>query len=318
MGLIMKKIIALCVFIACPLQGMQRFRSAWIGMRAALHTLQQRKGSLKKITPYLVPTVVTTGLAIATLEASTRFSLKRSDLCKEMKEYKTTNTRWHDGDLYEHSVWVARCLEDWRDTKSPWLKDIPSRYHDLLVLAGFMHDVGKAGDHKFNYFDKPQHPRDGFEYLLGKKKFIKKDQTTFDFDMFFKEHGLTKEEQQIIAILTGIHWHFGKCLRDIYKEKVPHEIAFSSFLHDLQSLVQEAGYNNGNLDKKIIAMSIAIGAADIKGSKEIKGCCVALEIDECTSPHVVQASNNYKRFKVGKNGLRTRDALLTYAKENCL
>ena len=95
-------------------------------------------------------------------------------LVQDFKRYHTLNKSFHQGNLYQHSMWVAQTIATWCNKKSndPWCnieKQTKERDIFLVGLAGFLHDTGKAGDQIILYYDKADHPAVGFDYLRGEK-----------------------------------------------------------------------------------------------------------------------------------------------------
>ena len=95
------------------------------------------------------------------------------ELIKNIKHYTLNRATGHEGNLYEHSVWTALTLHKWIDSKNEWCKGIDFDSHDkkIIILTGFLHDIGKAGDLKFKYLVKNDHPYIGCDYVLGSKKY---------------------------------------------------------------------------------------------------------------------------------------------------
>ena len=181
------------------------------------------------------------------------------------------------------------------ESASSWLDGIDESDRSTLVLAGFLHDVGKASnkDSEYNltnknlsldtskphlnqyptYFAIGTHPEDGFNFLkmivpyhlsviksttgLYETDFKKKG--TFDFNQMFQKLGLTEEQQKIIEILTGIHWSFGE---DLMMNNNP-----KNFLLNLKKYVEKVNYNNKTIDTRIVRLAIVIGAADVRGAQ---------------------------------------------------
>lgn len=135
-----------------------------------------------------------------------------------MKKYKSLNLDWHGGDLYDHSVWTALHVESelingvglWPDiTYYTNLHNIPINPANIIVYA-FMHDIGKAGDGIFCYYDKPNHATIGGEYLRGIRQFMLKDGTNINLSQVLPfDHDVTAN----CAYMAYIHYTFGNCLR---------------------------------------------------------------------------------------------------------
>lgn len=227
-------------------------------------------------------------------------------LALDLKYYKTSNTGFHSGHLYEHSMWTAMVIDRWFEERNgnavdsgesalSWLDGIDESDRSTLVLAGFLHDVGKASNNNSHYHltnTNPSldtsslhlvqyptyhaigtHPEDGFKFLrmiapyslsaiksaAGSYEAGFKNKGQLNFDQMFQKLGLTEEQQQIIQILTGIHWNFGA---DLMMRNNP-----KNFLLNLKKYVANVNYNNKTIDERIVRLAIVIGAADVRGAQ---------------------------------------------------
>ncbi len=234
-------------------------------------------------------------------------------LLENFKVYKTTNCCSHSGDLYEHSSWVANAVEEWWRRDSFWVKGLAHSWKKVTILAGLLHDIGKAGDLKLKYDSKKYHPRAGFEYLLNKRPyFIDSTLKQFDFNALFKELKLSEEERKVVAILTGVHWDFGGIIVKGIAEGHPKLKTFKIFLDKLRDLAQEAGYRNGTVDIALLRMAILIGAADTKGADKVDTVHNYFGLPELKKPHPMQKVVPYKRYDVRKIGKQVYQELLNY------
>jgi|GEM_PF-5922899 hypothetical protein len=199
-------------------------------------------------------------------------SFSTHELVQDMKLYKTPTNLWHSGDLFEHSVWVAQTIVKWFTEKHPFVEGIDESNKKVLVFAGFLHDIGKGGDQVYKYYTKPDHPQDGFNYLIGKKDYIvSKNNTRFDFKTWLKAQGFSDEEYRLITVLAGGHTLFGKNVLKPWrkKEKHPHEL-FDDFVKNLELLASQACYNNGVVTEQFVRMAVLISAADLYGMNPVK------------------------------------------------
>mgnify|MGYP000567739693 CR=1 FL=1 len=199
-------------------------------------------------------------------------TLNINNLFDNLKGYKKLTGGWHAGHLYEHMVWVAKAMQDMFDKKSPWLEEIADNpgIRKIMIIAAFMHDIGKAGDNKRLYNIKPNHPRVGFEYLLSRRPFYIDDQktTTYDFNTWASTLKLTPQERATIAVLTGMHQEFAYVLTNLKKGRMTTTL-FEEYLEKLTGYVQEAFYNNGMVDEQIVRMSLALFRADFEGMRRV-------------------------------------------------
>lgn len=238
-------------------------------------------------------------------------------LADDMQQYKTTNTQHHSGDLYEHSVWVAHAIEQWFHDRHFWTEGIDRSLLKALTIAGFLHDIGKGGDLEDRYYQKPNHPEVGFNYLRGAQVYhMHSDGRQFDFDAWFKHECIDDEERALIAVLTGIHWDFGNLImRDVQKGTYSFAQACTLFLTKLGNLAALAHYNNGHIDLTLVRAAILIGAADIKGASYVPcPCDEQCSIPDCTAPH--PSNNMYREFNYDTVGKASRQKLLDYAQAN--
>ncbi|MCL4380097.1 HD domain-containing protein [Candidatus Dependentiae bacterium] len=202
----------------------------------------------------------------------------------------------HAGDLYEHSIWTYNGMIALLRGNLPYVRNVQltERQKEVVALAALLHDIGKAGrldllqgthpvlrrydihrnagiiTHITYYQDNQQHTRICFEYaakpfLTVQSGYDLRDYyrasgnhfVPFAMEQMFQELGLTPEEQQVIAILVGIHYEFGNLNRN--------KITNDGFLTKLEKLVKAVHYNGGELNEFIVRLAILIQVADVKG-----------------------------------------------------
>ncbi len=237
-------------------------------------------------------------------------------LIQDLKEYKVTNKQFHAGNVYEHSMWVEQALAQFIQKKSFWCDglDISDREKEVLALAAFLHDIGKAGDLKFSFETKKTHPEVGADYVAGKRNYILKNGTVFNFDVFFKDQGITQEERNFIALLIhASHW-FGanvmaKCWQASLKQQ---KQLFEDYIRGLEKFLP------GRIDKRVVSMAIFITAADAKGTQETKGTTSIL----FPYPYKIAAvritnADLYGNFNYKRRGKKIRQDLLAYFSKAC-
>lgn len=287
-------------------------------------------------------------------------------LALDLKYYKTNNTQFHAGHLYEHSMWTAMVIDRWFEERdknavdsgekaSDWLDGITSEDRSTLVLAGFLHDVGKAANHNHYYqmtagnaqlnTSTPHlkrypvyhtiitHPDDGFKFLkmitpynlsVIKKasrsyKDNFKNKGRFYFDRMFQELGLSDEQIKIIQILTKVHWNFGGYLMIGSNP--------SQFLLELKKSIEEVDYNNKMIDLRILLLAIAIGAADVRGAQpeprenfedfKNRHTWFQANVFEYPTEHKqYTAAKKFVLFNYTTRGLTQRNLLLSFFKKN--
>ncbi len=193
-------------------------------------------------------------------------SMDYKNLFADLKKYKKTRGGAHAGHLYEHMVWVSKAMDKLFEKKSQWVDDFDNQDRRLMVIAAFMHDIGKAGDLKYEYFLKPSHPRDGFEYFIGKKPYLLNGEgDTYNFDAWCKHMNLHSQDKATVAVLIAMHQEFGKILSQIKKNPTQTVACFDEFIKLLEGYSYEANYNGGFPDQRIIRMSMAMTRADLEG-----------------------------------------------------
>jgi len=232
-------------------------------------------------------------------------------LWNDVKLYKTTNIKWHAGDVYEHSMWIGLCLEKWFNEKKFWMEGLDEKYKKLLIFAGFLHDIGKAGDWEFTFKAKDAHPNVGFNYLIGASFYKTKNGAVFDFDSYLDHFEFDKKQKAIIAVLVGIHYDFGKkVMSKISDPYHPDETIFKQYLDTLQDLAQETGYPD-IFTRQLVIMSIAIGAADVRAAQPVYYASSIFEISSKILP-VHKGGKLYEQYKFETNGKIIREALLAF------
>lgn len=153
-------------------------------------------------------------------------------IIKSMKQYQTSNMDFHGGSPYHHSVWTALWTEVQILNNSRWwvqaktvaqhykVTDFLARLEKLSVFAAFIHDIGKFGDGIKWFYDKPDHPKVGGEYVSGKRDFMLSDTKTVKLTDLLK--GYDADEQKYIAWIAAGHYDFGNSLRS---EHITRDIA---------------------------------------------------------------------------------------------
>ena len=228
---------------------------------------------------------------------SSKPSTHLSTLLNDMKRYKIINTGYHEGNLYEHSLWTHNGMAELLAHDSLYIKELNlnTRLKTILALGALLHDIGKAGrkdlfecthptltykviknnhdsiESIIYHYDRKEHCKTGFEFLAypllaphqqtpHKQYHLINDDLSlipFDISNLYQELHITIEEQQIIAIIVGMHYEFG-LLRD-------GKITNQQFLDELDYYVTAVNYNNGVIDEQIVQLSVLINVADIKG-----------------------------------------------------
>jgi len=236
-------------------------------------------------------------------------------LVQDMKEYKVTNKQFHAGNVYEHSMWVEQALAQFIQKKSFWCDGLvlSNREKEILALAAFLHDIGKAGDLNFFFETKKMHPEMGADYIAGKRDYILKNGTIFNFDAFFSDQDISTEERKIITLLVhASHWFGSTVMVQCWQASQSQcEQFFENYISGLEKFLPE------RVDKKIVSMAIFITAADAKGTQESKGE-TSIIFPEPRKIKAVRITNGdlYGNFNYKRRGKKIREELLAYYKKS--
>ncbi len=240
-----------------------------------------------------------------------------NELMNDFKQYTTTNTGFHSGNLYEHSLWVAITVNDWCVKNVPWVEALNDHDRKLAVLAALLHDMGKAGDLIFSYHTKAGHQQLGQHYVLGTENYKLNDGKIFNFTKLIESMKLSSIDKQIISILIAAHHDFGDLLGKLvgidlnaYPDHVKSHI--KSFKKRLQKHATIAEYK-GQIDTRLMKLALLVTAADVKGAQRCE-CVNHFTIADLTikkSPPTVHQNtvNKFDEFSYQTCGLEIRKFL---------
>lgn len=229
------------------------------------------KHFLKIIIFCIYACVVTCNLTNANIVHETS---QLSDLIDDFKNYKTTNTTFHSGNLYQHSLWVSIAIHEWFKNNVQWTEGLDEHAYRIATIAGLLHDVGKAGDLCFEFYTKPDHCVRGQDYVLGKQTYVLRNGTTiFNFEKFFNNLGFTQNDRKVVSILIGAHHLLGDLLQHLSWDNVgscANDIApyLNSFKQQLQACAFYAGFNY-SINEKLLRLVLLVSAADVKGAQRV-------------------------------------------------
>lgn len=241
------------------------------------------------------------------------YSINYEGITQELRKYKTTNiTRetsrgiqgFHQGHLLEHSAWVSILSGELSS-------EIGNK--DKYLIAGYFHDIGKSGDcvqtetykgldlHSpstsacsfvrsnsgeivgMKYFDIPDHPEKGYEFMKGYRiykkytlsginsdeEYNKKAIPVYfeDWERMFDHLKVADQDRKLIRIAIGAHWYYG-----YYVDKILSTTPalgrdlINEFLRKIEIFYNDEFIQDNNfLD--VIKFVLVISLADIIGSK---------------------------------------------------
>jgi hypothetical protein len=254
-------------------------------------------------------------------------------LIQDFKKYKTFNINFHQGDLYQHSVWTALFVQKQFRDRTEWAQYIPPEYMNLCVITGFLHDIGKGGDLVFEFYDKPVHPQTGYDYIMGTKPYQLEKGGSLDIPRLLQNVNIPINFQPVVAFLVLSHWEFGDHIRQMNGTNTD-ELA-QKYVKTIQDIQVKTGISitDHNTNGILTAMSILIAVCDIMGSEaymepskfdELAKKLVSqsnlvvkdlnVVVDQypylTNRPKVHRGSTNYKNFDIQTKGLQLRKAIL--------
>jgi hypothetical protein len=251
------------------------------------------------------------------------YSINYGGVTQELRKYKTTNimtgdSGFHQGHLLEHSTWVGIVSSHLYD-KEPF-RDYDTNTianQNIYLIAGYLHDIGKSGecvdtavykglDHQdarksvcnfvtgddekeegiigMRYFDIPEHPEKGYEYLKGYKVYKKftldgtdspdnynKNAISVyftDWEKMFEKLDVDSYDKRLIRIAAAAHWYFGDTVKRIITDGEDPKGVVRDFIRKLETFHNDEFYE---LEKEVflsvILFVIVVSVADILGSE---------------------------------------------------
>lgn len=192
-------------------------------------------------------------------------------LFDQMKKYETTNSNFHGGNLFEHSIWSLLFSEHLSGRTDP---PMPDRLRKLIIASGLIHDIGKMNPEscilnptrdKYVYMDIENHPAIGAEYFEKGIPILNDNLEETGRLMpqeILKEviPDITDDEIDVARNVVLFHWHFGSQILDkfarrgavIYKNAVKNYIKLFA--------------NAKDREKSVIA-TILVSIADIEATQ---------------------------------------------------
>lgn len=259
-------------------------------------------------------------------------------LIQDFKRYKTYNINFHQGDLYQHSVWTALYIQQQFIKSTEWVHGIYFDKASMCVIAGFLHDIGKAGDLTFMFYDKPIHHEIGFEYIMNSRIYKIDDVQILDIPTLLRDVNQDTELNQIlIAFLTLCHWSFGDHIRKLKDDMSNLQDIAKEYIQDIKnkwnSKITTYSFPGKEWQPSLFAMIILISVCDIMATSAYTN---PEKFDDLTNklatnpklvindlneilieypyitnvPKVHRGGNKYEDFKIGTKGLELRRAVM--------
>ncbi|KKQ33150.1 MAG: hypothetical protein US49_C0002G0045 [candidate division TM6 bacterium GW2011_GWF2_37_49] len=242
-------------------------------------------------------------------------------ILRDMQRYKTSNTKFHAGHVFEHSIWVSRsCINLCYMLNSEWKTKFDDEAIKNIIFAAIFHDIGKCGDQVYEFYEKCEHPKIGFEYIVSQKEYIMSDGERFDFNALFNSLGLSKDNIALIAIIVGMHHELGNIMRGI------NALDFNCFnvaIELLDHFIKISGYKGGVICHKskdyrrLIKYICFVAAADVISAQVVPFNEAHSVIDTITGLNLRNFANSkceslsdgfnaYKFFAYETTGIRAR------------
>lgn len=226
---------------------------------------------------------------------------------------------FHQGHLMEHSTWVGIIAPNLiKDEVFEYFVDFIDVPRDIYLIAGYFHDIGKSGECEqtavykgmdpqnpvmsvcdfvtrqdsdgsssivgMKYYDIPEHPEKGYEYLKGYKtynKFTLRGTDNInsyrsnaisvyleDWDAMFEELDLDTYTKRLVRIAVGSHWYFGDAVRKMVVDGIDNQTAIEDFVSQVELFHNDEFFR---LDPEkflaVLIFVIVISIADIIGSE---------------------------------------------------
>lgn len=201
-------------------------------------------------------------------------------LYKDMAKYKTTAIDFHAGDLLEHSTWITLFVDniymDKGCTTCEWSDDIPKtdEIRKIINVTAFLHDIGKAGDGNYVYYDKPDHPQIGAQYILGQKSYKYVDdngiEKSLDINSLLREFQMTGSRYpEILACFINNHWLFGSYMKKMTSNNLT--IVATDYINEILNNCSKFGLDFIRNDKTerllFFKIQMLISACDVRATQ---------------------------------------------------
>lgn len=241
-------------------------------------------------------------------------------LLNDFGRYKTFNFGFHSGNLLEHSIWCAfyaYYMFDKRNAMHKWISGIPKKLRDFVTLSSLIHDIGKSGDDKLTYYDKPEHSETGYDYIIHDN--YKINGHIYAVDDLLKDifNEKIKYPKLLISLIIKYHYEFGNVMKSLSINSNDEDYINGAqmYLNTVLPLVK-------NLSNKLIdlyvRMLIAVSIADVLAAQPFKASNPTgqnLKIEFYGNilgnvPKIYRGTNVYQKYNYDTVGYKLRSFIL--------
>lgn len=241
---------------------------------------------------------------------------------KQLELYKTTNTRFHSGNLLEHSIWSVLHAEQEIVNFLPDYKiAIPEFMYIVIAVTAFLHDIGKMDPVNSKcvkrvgclYFDLPNHPQLGADYVSGKKLLPILDEATllptgehFALKRLIKALSMNRidvSNAYLMADMTDLikfHWTLGGHVINVANGSYP-AVEAKAFLNEI-----------GERSLAFVCVLLMISTADVLASQPygVGKLPPRLNYSSTYMPFISNMPKKYKGGNCGTTSEPQRTALI--------
>jgi hypothetical protein len=244
-------------------------------------------------------------------------------LINDLKLYTLEHEKTlHAGNLYQHLLWTHYAATRLMEQPSVWTSDgfsFTQRDKELLSLAAFLHDLGKAGraelfngNHPsllyrpiFNNnnkvtsiifsHDSTEHVQVGFDYFCelflpfeNQRLYTLANAIPMSIQPLMHQLSVMPDEQKVLAILVGMHYDFGML--------VAGKFTIEQYLANLNHCAKLVQYQP--IDEKLLRLAVLVQVADVTGMSYVAPCKTWLfsKPEDLTEVRTI-APTAYERFE---------------------
>ncbi len=203
------------------------------------------------------------------------------NLLNDFERYITTNTRFHSGDLYQHSLWTVWYVSNNREIIGKirnFFQDMINQGNDTIDflkicnIAALLHDIGKGGDNVTSFFDKQGHEVTGANYI--RQNSYRLNMGKIDIKKIFNDYKCNKLEQIYITCIVAGHYTIGHVRIKAQNERYIDDLdkQAEDVLEYIKDVINSlsygyAFYGNRYRFRTLVIGCIIIGVADALASR---------------------------------------------------